>query len=354
VEKHIEVFWIGIDKGQSGMPELIIVTRELCKEYRVLERYPGFRGSLRTLFTRRYQTVKAVDHVTFSIERGELVGYIGPNGAGKSTTIKMLTGVLVPTSGYVETAGLVPYRYRQKLARRIGVVFGQRSQLWWDLPLVESFHILKEIYRIPRGTFERNMQVFSELIGLGELLNTPVRQLSLGQRMRGEMAAALLHNPEIVFLDEPMLGLDVVAKEELRRFTLEINREREVTVILTSNDMADVERLCKRIIIIDRGQLLYDGTVEDLKSRHAPYRTLVVHFGEDYPEIYAEGAELVRRDGMRSWFRFDRAVNPQQLIADLSRRYVITDLSIEEPTLEEVIREIYQKRRAAERKEDTL
>ena len=168
------------------------------------------------------------------------------------------------------------------------------------------------------------------------------------------MAAALLHDPEIVFLDEPMLGLDVVAKEQLRQFILEINREREVTVILTSNDMADVERLCKHIIIIDHGQLLYDGTVEDLKSRHAPYRTLVVHFGEDYPEIYAEGAELVRRDGTCAWFRFDRAVNPQQLIADLSRRYVITDLSTEEPTLEEVIREIYQKRRAAERKEDTL
>jgi len=320
----------------------IILARELYREFRTPKRYPGFLGSIRTLFTRQYNVVRAVDHVSFSIERGELVGYIGPNGAGKSTTIKMLTGVLVPTSGYAETGGLIPHKHRQKLARRIGAVFGQRSQLWWDLPLIESFRILKEIYRVPDETYQRNMRAFNELVGLDELLNTPVRQLSLGQRMRGEMAAALLHDPEIVFLDEPLIGLDVVAKEHMRQFITEINRERGVTVILASNDMSDVERLCERIIIIDKGKLLYDGTIEELKRRHAPYRTLVVHFGEDYPEIHAEGAELVRRDGMRAWLRFDRAVNPQRLIADLSGRYLITDLSIEEPTLEEVIRGIYE------------
>jgi ABC-2 type transport system ATP-binding protein len=186
------------------------------------------------------------------------------------------------------------------------------------------------------------MQAFNELVGLDELLNTPVRQLSLGQRMRGEMVAALLHDPEIVFLDEPLLGLDVVARERLRQFIAEINRERGGTVILASNDMADVERLCERIIIIDHGRILYDGTVKELKRRHAPYRTLVVHFGEDYPQIRAEGAELMRLDTRRAWLRFDRTVNPQRLIVDLSERYLITDLSIEEPALEEVIRGIYE------------
>ena len=323
----------------------MIVARELYREFRTPKRYPGFLGSIRTLFTREYNVVRAVDHVSFSIERGELVGYIGPNGAGKSTTIKMLTGVLVPTSGYVETGGLVPYKHRQELACRIGAVFGQRSQLWWDLPLIESFRILKEVYRVPDETYERNMRTFNELVGLDELLNTPVRQLSLGQRMRGEMVAALLHDPEIVFLDEPLIGLDVVAKEHMRLFIAEINAQRGVTVILASNDMSDVEWLCKRIIIIDKGRILYDGTIEELKRRHAPYRTLVVHFGEDYPEIRAEGAELVRRDGTRAWFRFDRAVNPQRLIAELSERYLITDLSLAEPTLEEVIRGIYESTR---------
>lgn len=320
----------------------MIAVRELHREFRTVKRQPGFLGSIRTFFTRQYNVVRAVDHVSFSIERGELVGYIGPNGAGKSTTLKMLTGVLVPTSGYVETDGLVPHKHRQELAGRIGAVFGQRSQLWWDLPLAESFRILREVYRVPDETYERNMHAFNELVGLDELLNTPVRQLSLGQRMRGEMVAALLHDPEIVFLDEPLIGLDVVAKERMRQFIAEINRERGVTVILASNDMADVERLCERIIIIDHGRLLYDGTVKELKRRHAPYRTLVVHFEEDYPQIRAEGAELVGRDTRRAWLRFDRTVNPQQLIADLSERYLITDLSIEEPTLEDVIRGIYE------------
>jgi ABC-2 type transport system ATP-binding protein len=332
----------------------MITAHDLYREFRTPKRYPGFLGSIRTLFTRQYNVVRAVDHISFSIERGELVGYIGPNGAGKSTTIKMLTGVLVPTSGYVETNSVVPHKHRQELAGRIGAVFGQRSQLWWDLPLIESFRILKEVYRVSDETYERNMHGFNELVGLDELLNTPVRQLSLGQRMRGEMTAALLHDPEVVFLDEPLLGLDVVAKERMRQFIAEINRERGVTVILASNDMADVERLCERIIIIDHGQFLHDGTVEEIKRRHAPYRTLVVHFGEDYPDIRADGAALARRDTRRAWLHFDRTVNPQRLIADLSQRYLITDLSIEEPTLEEVIRRIYESagQRAAEREGD--
>jgi ABC-2 type transport system ATP-binding protein len=320
----------------------MITVHDLCREFRTVRRQPGLLGAVRTLFTRQYNVTRAVDHVTFSIARGELVGYIGPNGAGKSTTIKMLTGVLVPSSGRVETAGLVPHRHRQALANRIGTVFGQRSQLWWDLPLGESFRILKEIYRVPDETYQRNMHTFHELVGMDELLGTPVRQLSLGQRMRGEMAAALVHDPEILFLDEPLLGLDVVARERMRQFIAQVNRERGGTVLLASNDMADVERLCERLLIIDRGLLLYDGTVEEIKRRHAPYRTLVVHFGEDYSEVQVDPAELVQRDTRCAWLRFDRTVNPQRLITDLSQRYLITDLSIEEPTLEEVIRSLYE------------
>lgn len=320
----------------------VISVQHLCREFRTVRRHPGVRGAIRTLFTRQYNVVRAVDDISFSVQRGELVGYIGPNGAGKSTTIKMLTGVLVPTSGSVETAGLVPHKHRQELASRIGAVFGQRSQIWWDLPLIESFRLLKEIYCVSDETYKRNMRTFQELVGMEELLDTPVRQLSLGQRMRGEMAAALLHDPEIVFLDEPLLGLDVVAKERMRQFIAEVNHERGETVILASNDMADVERLCERIMIIDHGRLLYDGGVEELKRRHAPYRTLVIHFGEDYAEIQCDHAELVRQDTRRAWLRFDRSVNPQRLISDLSQRYLISDLSIEEPTLEAVIRILYE------------
>jgi ABC-2 type transport system ATP-binding protein len=324
----------------------MIAVQALCKEYRTPKRYSGVWGSIRMLFTRAYTITRAVDQVSFTVEPGELVGYIGPNGAGKSTTFRMLTGVLVPTCGHVETDGRVPHRCRQRNARYIGAIFGQRSQLWWDLPLVESLRLIKAIYRVPDETYQRNMAAFDDVMRLGELLETPVRQLSLGQRMRGELAAALLHDPQIVYLDEPLLGLDVVAKENIRRFIAQICAERGATIMLASNDMADVEKLCQRILIIDKGRLLYDGTIEDLKAQHAPYRTLVVHFARDYfahgyPPVQADGTELVRQEGLRAWFRFARTVNPQRLITDLGGRYAISDLAIEEPTLEEVIRGIY-------------
>jgi ABC-2 type transport system ATP-binding protein len=320
----------------------LIAANALTKEYRTHKRFEGLGGAIRTLFTTDYMVTRAVDRITFDIERGELIGYIGPNGAGKSTTFKMLTGVLTPTGGTVVTAGVVPHKHRQRLARRIGAVFGQRTQLWWDLPLVESLRILQAIYRVPEERYQHNLAAFDASMGLGQLLSKPVRQLSLGQRMRGELAAAFLHDPDIVFLDEPLLGLDVVAKDQMRRFIAEINAGHGATILLASNDMDDVEQVCRRLMIIDKGQLLYDGTVAEIKQRYAPYRTLVVHFAGESPEAQVEGASVVRREDSRTWFRFGRSVNPQRLIADLGGRYSISDLAIEEPTLEDVIRGLYQ------------
>ncbi|HET6380164.1 MAG TPA: ATP-binding cassette domain-containing protein [candidate division Zixibacteria bacterium] len=235
---------------------------------------------MRTLFTRRYTATRAVDDVSFSIDAGELVGYLGPNGAGKSTTIKMLTGILEPTSGEAEVAGVVPWRDRQANALNIGVVFGQRSQLWWDLPLIESFELVAQMYHVEPDRYRRNLGRFREILALDEFIDTPVRQLSLGQRMRGELTAALLHDPPVVYLDEPTVGLYVVANER-RTFIADINRERGTTVVLTTHDLADVERLCRRVILIDHGRVLFDGSVDRLKATYAPQRELVVQLVPD-------------------------------------------------------------------------
>src|ERR1700722_10536830 len=234
----------------------IIETRDLRKVFRSVARAPGALGALRTLFSRAYVDRVAVEGVALSIDEGELIGYIGPNGAGKSTTIKMLTGILVPSSGEATVAGLVPWRERQRNARNIGVVFGQRSQLYWDLPLIESFELLRAIYGVPHARYRKNLDDFIALLEMQEFLNTPVRQLSLGQRMRGDFAGALLHDPRIVYLDEPTIGLDVVAKEAIATLLAELNRERGTTFILTTHDLADIERLCRRIVLIDKGTVV--------------------------------------------------------------------------------------------------
>jgi ABC-2 type transport system ATP-binding protein len=320
----------------------IIETRDLRKVFRSVKRTPGALGALRTLFTRERVERVAVEDVTLSLETGELVGYIGPNGAGKSTTIKMLTGILVPTSGYVNVAGLVPYEERTRNARNIGVVFGQRSQLYWDLPLIESFELLRAIYAIPSVRYRKNLADFTELLEMGGFLNTPVRQLSLGQRMRGDFAAAMLHDPAIVYLDEPTIGLDVVAKEAIRTFIARLNVERGTTIILTTHDLADVERLCRRIILIDNGRVIYDGEIERIKEQYGTHRTLVVELCEPYGELAIEGAEFVSRDGNVARFRFDRReLSADQLIRRVTERYCVDDVSIEEPALESIIRRIY-------------
>ena len=330
----------------------MIRVENVVKEFRTPKRQPGLLGGLRTLFTREYTVKRAVDSVSFSVDEGELIGYIGPNGAGKSTTIKMLTGILTPTLGTVEVAGLVPWRRREQNALNIGVVFGQRSQLWWDLPLIESFKLIAKMYRVERARYEANLAHFRELLDLDEFINTPVRQLSLGQRMRGDLAAALLYDPRIVYLDEPTVGLDVLAKERIRSFIEEMNREQHTTVLLTTHDLGDVERLCRRIILIDQGKVLYDGPIARLKSAYAPHRLLAVQFAAngmaqltDQTPIDVPGAEFVRWDEGKAWLRFDPAsLAAHTLIAAITARYSISDLSIVEPELEDVIRQIYQER----------
>ncbi|MBV8748702.1 MAG: ATP-binding cassette domain-containing protein [Candidatus Eremiobacteraeota bacterium] len=305
-------------------------------------RRPGVAGTLRTLFSRDYADKVAVHGVTMRLDEGELVGYIGPNGAGKSTTIKMLTGILVPTSGSVRVAGLVPYERRKENARNIGVVFGQRSQLYWDLPLVESFELLRAIYDVPAARYRENMRRFSDMLDLDRFLGTPVRQLSLGERMRGDFAAAMLHDPQIVYLDEPTIGLDVVAKEAIREFIGTVNRERGTTVILTTHDLADVERLSRRIILIDEGRVIYDGPLERLREEYGTHRTLVVNLAETYDEVTVPGTEVESREANTVRLRFNRReMTAEALIRRVTERYRITDVAIIEPDIESIVRRIY-------------
>jgi ABC-2 type transport system ATP-binding protein len=324
--------------------------QHISKTFLIAKRQEGMWGAVKSLFHREYITKHAVEDVSFSIEEGEMVGYIGPNGAGKSTTIKMLTGILVPTSGEVRVNGVVPFENRQKNARQIGVVFGQRTQLWWDLPTIESFELLKQVYQISDKRYRQNMDTFSDILGLNEFYQTPVRQLSLGQRMRADIAASLLHDPAILFLDEPTIGLDVVAKEKMRMFIQEINRERGVTVILTTHDMADIEKLCQRMILIDKGHVMYDGALSAIKERFGKDRILVVDIDDDddgngawHHPNFVEGARLIREEGNRKWLRFNREeISASQLIARISEHCEISDLTLEEPEIDGIIRKIYE------------
>ena len=290
---------------------------------------------------RHAETVEAVRQLRFTIERGEMVGYIGPNGAGKSTTIKMLTGILVPTAGDLTVAGLRPYAQRTALAERIGVVFGQRTTLWWDLPLRDSFELLQRIYRIPASRYRANMSTFTEILDLGALLDTPVRQLSLGQRMRGDIAAALLHDPDVVYLDEPTIGLDVVSKSNLRDFLRETNRERGVTVLLTTHDLVDIERLCSRVMVIDTGRLVFDGNLEALHSLGQARRTLVVDLVEPAAALEVPHADTVRVVGPRQWLTFPAEASAAPLVAAITATHQVADLAILEPNIEDVITRIY-------------
>jgi ABC-2 type transport system ATP-binding protein len=321
----------------------LIEVDNLQKTFSVPVRRAGRFGAVRGLLARQYRQVSAVDRVSFAIAAGEMVGYIGPNGAGKSTTIKMLTGILVPSGGQIVVDGRVPHQQRVEHVRRIGVVFGQRTQLWWDLPTIESFELLRHIYSLPAARWRANLDAFVELLDLGPFLDTPVRQLSLGQRMRADLAAALLHEPAILFLDEPTIGLDVVAKERIRQFLAQINRERGVTVILTTHDLEDIARLCQRVVLIDHGRVIYDGGLEDLRTRFGRQRTLVVDLDEPANGLAIANAELVRREGPRVWLRFDReATTAAALIAEVAARYRVRDLTVEEPAIEGIVRGIYE------------
>jgi ABC-2 type transport system ATP-binding protein len=290
-------------------------------------------------FRRERVIVEAVKDVSFHVERGELLGYLGPNGAGKSTTIKMLTGILVPSSGRVSVAGLDPSKRRIELAKSIGAMFGQRVQLWWDLPLIDSFELLRHIYKVPADRYRTSLARFREVLDLDPFLQTPVRQLSLGQRIRGELTASMLHEPELLFLDEPTIGLDVVAKQRVRDFLIEINRERGVTVLLTTHDLGDIERLCKRLLVIDHGSLIWDGRIEDLKQRYGAERLLIVDLEAPVPPLEIEGARVEKVDGPRQWLRFRGPA--AELTARVAASARLVDLQITEPDIEEIVRRIY-------------
>jgi len=290
-------------------------------------------------FRRERVIVEAVKDISFHVERGELLGYLGPNGAGKSTTIKMLTGILVPSSGRVSVAGLDPSKRRIELAKRIGAMFGQRVQLWWDLPLIDSFELLRHIYKVPADRYRTSLARFREVLDLDPFLQTPVRQLSLGQRIRGELTASMLHEPELLFLDEPTIGLDVVAKQRVRDFLIEINRERGVTVLLTTHDLGDIERLCKRLLVIDRGSLIWDGQIDDLKRRYGAERLLIVDLEAAIPPLQIEGARVEKVDGARQWLRFRGPA--AELTARVAASAPLVDLQIAEPDIEEIVRRIY-------------
>ena len=334
------------------MAEPIIEVDGLVKEFRRPRRIEGAFGGIRTLLTRQYVSKRAVDGISFTVDEGELVGYLGPNGAGKSTTIKILTGILQPTAGRVLVDGVVPWRERKRNARNIGVVFGQRTQLWWDLPLRDSLELIGKLYGVDRARHDLNIGHFTELLGLGPFLDTPVRQLSLGQRMRGDLAAAMLPEPRILYLDEPTIGLDVVAKERIREFIATRNRDEGTTVVLTTHDLDDVERLCQRIVLIDGGSVLYDGAVEKLKTRYAPWRRLVVQLadGARWQGIDIEGVrEVAPEDGAGGEGTVGLTFDPEStqsadVIAAVLARHSVTELSIVEPALEGVVHQIYAAR----------
>ncbi|MFJ4617832.1 ATP-binding cassette domain-containing protein [Streptomyces sp. NPDC088812] len=304
----------------------------------------------RTGFLRREtRRVRAVDRISFTVARGEMVGYIGPNGAGKSTTIKMLTGILTPSGGRLRVAGIDPSRERTRLAQRIGVVFGQRTTLWWDLPLIDSYRLMHRMYRIPDARYREDLDRLVGLLDLSALLDVPVRQLSLGQRMRGDIAAALLHDPEVLYLDEPTIGLDVVSKARVREFLRELNAERGTTVLLTTHDLQDIEQLCSRVMVIDHGRMMYDGPLAGLHEAGESERTLVVDLERELPPIEAgPAARVVRVEGPRQWLAFPASVSAAPLVARIAAEYPLVDLSVREPDIEAVIARMYAGRESVE------
>ncbi|HEY9011922.1 MAG TPA: ATP-binding cassette domain-containing protein [Devosia sp.] len=327
---------------------LLIEARAVSKRFRQQRRFPGFLGALKTLVTTQYTEVTAVEDVSFDIAAGEAVGYLGPNGAGKSTMIKMMTGILVPSSGQVSVLGRTPHEKRMEIARQIGVVFGQRSQLWWDLPVRDSFELHRRIYDIPEPRYRDNLERFATLLELTPFLDRPVRQLSLGQRMRCEMVMALLHDPKILFLDEPTIGLDVVAKDAVRKFLAEVNRERGVTIILTTHDLQDIETICPRLIMVDQAKLIFDGELGQLRSALGSARRLTLEFGSDPGQLTLASAALTADEGLRKHYLIEREdVSLVDVLGEIGNGRDLKDIALEEPNIEEVIRTFYQRRNAA-------
>ena len=320
----------------------MIEAQNLCKDYALKLKEPGLKGALKGLVMPEHKTIHAVRDLSFHIGKGEIVGFIGPNGAGKSTTIKMMSGILTPTKGRVLIEGRDISKYRKEVVRNIGVVFGQRSQLNWDLRLGESFELLKHIYQIDQADFDRTLDDLDQILGIREIIDKPVRQMSLGQRVKGDLVASMIHSPGVLFLDEPTIGLDVSAKYALRKFIKEINRVRKTTVILTTHDLGDIQELCERLIIINHGVMMEDGNLSEIVDRIAPYKTLVVeYYDESAPEH--PGCEMTEHDGNVAKYKFlKKDLTAAEIIADLSNIKTIKDVSIEEAGIDDIIKIAYE------------
>lgn len=319
----------------------IIEVNHICKNYKVLKKGEGIKGALKGLISRESMLIPAVDDISFNISAGEIVGFIGPNGAGKSTTIKMMSGILTPSRGEILIGGKDIQKKRKEVVKNIGVIFGQRSQLNWDLRLGESFELLRHIYQIEKKQFEETIEVMDQILGIKELMDKPVRQMSLGQRVKGDLVAAMLHSPKVLFLDEPTIGLDIGSKYALRKFVKEINEKRGTTIILTTHDLADIEQLCDRLIIINHGHIMEDGNLSEIVNRIAPYKTLVVEYYDEYAPSH-EKCEMFYHEVNVAKYRFGKKeITAAKLIEELSAKAQIRDVSIEEAGIDDIIRVAY-------------
>lgn len=320
-----------------------IIVDGISKIFKVTKRNSGLKSALKSFFKREYVLIDAVKNISFEIEKGEIVGYIGPNGAGKSTTIKMLSGILLPTAGNIRVNGMNPFADRRKYVSNIGVVFGQRSQLAWDIPAEDTFDLLKDIYKLSDEKYEKNKNELVNLLDIGEVIKKPVRSLSLGQRMRCEIAASLLHEPKILFLDEPTIGLDAKSKKIVRDFILKINKERKVTVILTTHDMMDIDKLAKRIILIGKGQILYDGSLEKLKTKYGSYKKITINTKDKIKDIRLKGIiSKEKTDNGYSFIIDSNLITVSKFINYLTDRYSINDMDIDNEGIDDVILKLYQ------------
>lgn len=330
----------------------MIEVKNVSKEFKKIIKEPGLKGSVKSLFHKKQEIVKAVDDISFTVEEGEILGFIGPNGAGKSTAIKMLTGILTPTSGDIMINGQVPYKNRKKYVKEIGVVFGQRTQLWWDLPLTETFTVLKEIYQIEDAAFKNRMDFLNQVLELEPFIKSPVRTLSLGQRMRADIAASMIHNPKVLFLDEPTIGLDVVVKDNIRKAITEINQNEKTTIILTTHDISDIELLCKRIVMIDKGKKVYDGALDKMKEKYGKMREIHINLKstEDMNKLaFAEKFNLleddleVKLEGKKATIKFNSSkAQVSDMLSYILATITVKDIAVSEADIEEIIRRLYK------------
>lgn len=321
----------------------LISVQALEKKFRIAKPQKGAFGAVKNLLFPDYYVKQALDSISFEIKEGELVGYIGPNGAGKSTTVKLLSGILTPDGGDICVLGKSPWKHRQEVVRELGVVFGQKTQLWWDIPVIESFKLLRDIYQVPQKEYTQTLDLLIDTLDLSHLLHIPVRQLSLGQRMRSDIAASLIHSPKILFLDEPTIGLDAVSKLSVRDCIRQLNKEKKVTILLTTHDMDDIEALCKRVLILNEGRIFLDGTIQELRNTILPERRLVIDLVDQNDSLHSVGAKVIKQEGHRVWLSYNpELTSTPQLIAEVTRSHSISDLFVENPPIEEIVAKLYK------------